>query len=422
MRTRYHLVVLFLVANCKIFSQEVAPDKADSTCPQKDAVDVLRQWMGKPIKPVKLGTLILVPIIGSNPAQGFSIGAGGQYAFRRKEEGSLYSLMSASVTVTTKKQLIVQIKNNVYTKNNKFFLSGDWRFLVYSQPTYGLSTRAPDGSILDYQNVINGIQVHDDSLVQPMQFNHVRFYQTVSMNLAKSVYVGIGYHLDYHFNIIDQKLDTATHALTSHYIYSKHYGFNPHEYLLSGLSINFVADTRDNMINPYKGFFANVNYKFYPAFLGNAKTANSLLLEWRSFHGLSARNPRHLIGFWLLGAFSPVGDLPYLDLPALGYDQRGRSGRGYTQGRYRGPDLLYGETEYRFPISQCGGVLGGVVFVNATTANSPDKRIKLFDYIEPAYGFGLRIMVDKHSRTNLQVDYGFGHHSSGFYLGATEVF
>ena len=422
MCNRYYLVfVLFLVA-LGSFGQEPGQDTVNSTCPQKDLPDVLREWFGKPpiIKPVKLGTLILVPTIGSSPATGFSIGAAAQYAFRRRESNSLYSLLSASVSVTTKKQMIVQLKNNVYTKNNKFFLSGDWRFLVYSQSTYGLSTKAPDGTLLDYQN--GGTPIPDDSLAQPMIFNWVRFYQTVSMKLKKSIYVGLGYHFDYHFNIIDERLDTTNRSLTSHYLYSNHYGFNTQEYVLSGLSINFVVDTRDNMINPYKGFFANVNYRFYPDFLGNKKTGNYILTEWRSFHSLSSKNPRHLLAFWLIGAFSPKGQLPYLDLPAIGYDQRGRSGRGYTQGRFRGSDLVYGETEYRFPISKCGGILGGVVFANATTANSPDKKVSLFDYIAPAYGGGLRIMVDKHSRTNLQVDFAFGQHSHGFYLNATEVF
>ena len=35
---------------------------------------------------------------------------------------------------------------------------------------------------------------------------------------------------------------------------------------------------------------------------------------------------------------------------------------------------------------------------------------------------GLRIMVDKRSRTNLAVDVGFGQKSFGFYLAASEAF
>jgi hypothetical protein len=46
----------------------------------------------------------------------------------------------------------------------------------------------------------------------------------------------------------------------------------------------------------------------------------------------------------------------------------------------------------------------------------------LFQYIAPGYGLGLRMMVDKKSRTNLQLDIGFGNQSSGVYLGAAETF
>ncbi len=93
-------------------------------------------------------------------------------------------------------------------------------------------------------------------------------------------------------------------------------------------------------------------------------------MEWRSFHGLSAKNPSHLLTFWLMGNFSPEGQFPYMILSATAYDQRGRAARGYTQGRFRGANMVYGEAEYRFPISKCGGILGGVLFMNATTADN----------------------------------------------------
>jgi hemolysin activation/secretion protein len=106
----------------------------------------------------------------------------------------------------------------------------------------------------------------------------------------------------------------------------------------------------------------------------------------------------------------------------LGYDQRGRSGRGYTQGRFRGTNMMYTEAEYRFPISPCGGLFGGVLFANITTASSQLKNEKLFTTYAPGYGFGLRMKVDKGSRTNLSVDFAFGKNSGGIYFGAAEVF
>ena len=86
--------------------------------------------------------------------------------------------------------------------------------------------------------------------------------------------------------------------------------------------------------------------------------------------------------------------------------------------------MVYSEAEYRFPISRCGGIVGGVVFVNATTTDNPSaaKPLGLFDYIAPAYGFGFRMKVDKRSRTNLQLDFGFGDKATAVYLGAAETF
>ena len=77
---------------------------------------------------------------------------------------------------------------------------------------------------------------------------------------------------------------------------------------------------------------------------------------------------------------------------------------------------MYGEAEYRFPISPCTGILGGVLFANLTTANNPKQSLSLFESVKPGYGLELRVMIDKKSRTNLVVDFAFGERSSGFYL------
>jgi outer membrane protein assembly factor BamA len=176
------------------------------------------------------------------------------------------------------------------------------------------------------------------------------------------------------------------------------------------------------MIQAQKGYFLSLNWQGGFRFIGNDRTSNQLHVEWRSFHGLSKRNPNHLIAFWFMGDFTQEGALPYMILPATAYDQTGRSARGYTQGRFRGNNMVYGEVEYRFPMSKCGGLLGGVVFANATTANNPALDLVLFGSIKPSAGFGLRVKLDKYSRTNLAVDLAFGQNSSGFYLAVSETF
>ena len=140
------------------------------------------------------------------------------------------------------------------------------------------------------------------------------------------------------------------------------------------------------------------------------------------YKSLSATRPRHLIAGWAYANVSVGGTAPYLSLPGTNYDMKNRSARAYVQGRFRGEDLVYVEVEYRFPISKCTGVLGGVLFVNGTTTSNRDGGVKIFDYTKAGYGFGLRVAADKSSRTNIAIDVGFGEKSTGIYFGAAEVF
>ena len=274
----------------------------DTTCSQKDISGVIRAALHKPPKAVvdKGGSVLLIPIIGSNPATGFMYGVGGQYAFKLGEADTRYSLLSGSAQLTTKNQIIFLLKNNVYTKNNNIFFTGDWRYLIFSQSTYGLGTNAPEGGILDYQYNLGGLETSNDSLAQPLKFNFLRFYQSASFRIKKTFYVGVGYFLDYYFKIEDEKLrlNPSDSLITSHYAYNKNYGFDEQKYYSSALNVNLISDTRDNMINPYKGHFLMLSWRGSLKLLGNKNNANFFSLEWRSFHSLSAK---------IHGTFSPFG-------------------------------------------------------------------------------------------------------------------
>lgn len=142
----------------------------------------------------------------------------------------------------------------------------------------------------------------------------------------------------------------------------------------------------------------------------------------QNLRGSFKKTPRNLIAFWVFGDFNLTGDLPYLTLPTIGGDQRARSGRGYVNGRYRGKHMVYAEAEWRFPISPCSKILGGVIFVNATTTDNPSRDIALFQYVRPAVGFGIRLMVNKYFRTNINLDFAIGHNTKGFYFSGQETF
>jgi outer membrane protein assembly factor BamA len=407
------------------FSSSAQDSLLNSECAQRDLADAIRNALNKPPKPKaeSASSFLAFPIIGSNPATGFMYGLGGQYAFKMAES-TKFSIMSGSLQATTKNQYLVIFKNNIYTKKDKIFFTGDWRYQIFSQSTYGLGTNAPTGGVLEYQFGLAGIETNYDSLAQPMKYNFIRIHQSMAFKIKKSMYLGFGFMLDGYSKINDERLrlNPGDTLITSHFAYSKKYGFSTDKYYASALNAAFVIDKRDNMIQPYKGYFLNVGWRGALKILGSEKNANMTNIEWRSYHNVSPRNPAHLVAFWLIGEFSPEGQFPYMTLPATAYDQRSRSARGYTQGRFRGNNYTYGEAEYRFPISKCGGVWSGVAFLNASTANNPVQKLALFESIQPGYGLGLRIMLDKATRTNLTLDYGFGNKSSGFYLAVSETF
>ncbi|TDO83148.1 surface antigen-like protein [Flavobacterium chryseum] len=384
-------------------------------CPPKTLFEIFKKKDSiYVVKPIKNSFFLVIPVIGSQPATGFVFGAVAQYTFKGKEKAAKYSIANLGITYTTKKQWLVNVKNNILLKNNKVFLSGDYRLYIFSQPNYGLGT-----------NIIPNRRENDnfsiDSIAQPMDYNYFKFHQTVSFEVRNNFYVGGGVNIDWYSSIKDNELDVANGNLTYHYNYSQKYGFNDLEYFLTGVSLNLIYDSRDNQVNTNRGWFANINYRFNPVIFKNQGYSNVLYTEYRNFIPVSQKNDRYILGIWAYGQFVTNGKVPYLNLPAIGWDQRSRSGEGYTQGLFRGTNLIYLSTELRFPIT-CNQMLSGTVFTNFVTASNPETNTKLFEYVQPAIGVGLRILIDKATRTNLIVDYAWGNRSKAFYLNAGETF
>ncbi|WP_346863106.1 BamA/TamA family outer membrane protein [uncultured Draconibacterium sp.] len=378
---------------------------------------------------VEVGKFYLspLPIISSNPAFGFVYGAAASAGVYFGDP-STTSMSNGFLTgsYSTKKQLMFTFKTTMYSNNNDWMLMGDWRLFFSSQPTYGLGT----GPQADDLTGIPELYEADSDIPEGelMEFNLIRFHQTVLKQVKPNFFLGLGYHLDAHFDIKDQLLDLESEpqVLTNHYRYSVENGFDPEKYTTSGVSANVIYDSRDNVANPYTGRFAFASFRAIPKFLGSTKNATTLWLEYRDYFSLSELNPRNIFAFWTYGNFTTSGTLPYMNLPALGWDQMGRSGRAFPQGRFRGENLYYAEAEWRFPLTllkRNPDLLGGVVFANMTTASNKADEVKLFNYVEPAAGLGLRIMIQKQSRANLTIDYGWGMNGEGaFYLNLNEYF
>ena len=410
-----------LIFSCLLFVflqyHAIAQNTADSSkpCPVKSLPELFKKKDSVLVfKPKKNNFFLIIPIIGSQPATGFSYGFVTQYTFKGKKLDDKYSSVNLGAIYTEKKQLLINVKNSVMANHNSIFLSGDWRFYVFSQSNYGLGS-----DIIPPSNRDENFDL--STLKEPMDYNYLKFHQTASWKIKNNYYVGAGVHLDWYTTITDKNLNVAAGQLTNHYNYSKKYDFNENEYFVNGLSLNLLYDSRDNQINTNRGMFANINYRYNPAFTKNEQASSVLFMEYRYFLPLSKQNEQHVLSLWSTGQLVTTGNVPYLNLPSIGWDQRSRSGKGYVQGLLRGQKMVYLETEYRFPIT-CNQLISGTVFANFTSASDKDREIRLFQYVQPAAGLGLRILIDKATRTNLVFNYAVGRHSKAFYLNAGESF
>lgn len=368
--------------------------------------------------------LVPLPAVASNPANGWMFGlAPSATWYMGNPENTKLSNLVGNLLYTTKKQWIFSVRSNIFLSENSLILIGDWRYFLTSQPTFGLGSSSPNEVQLDpYFPSNNGVLWGE----QQMDFTLIRFYEAVLKRISDTnFYLGLGYHLDIHSKIENflSEEQNPVNGQFSHDAYNISHGFDVDSYTLSGITLNAVFENRDVAVSPYEKNFAWISYKVNPSFLGSDQSSSTLLLDYRHYFNLNPQRKRHLIGIWAYGNFLVSGNLPYMNLPSLGWDMFGRTGRGYAQGRFRGESMLYSEVEYRFPLQQNKETFGGTLFFNANSFGNKFNGEKLLANINPGYGVGLRVMINKVNRTTISADYAFGREgNSGFYLNINESF
>jgi len=405
------LVLCFnFLAHEGVYAQDMTNPKDDMS-DQRDLKDVLKKLFkikDKPEKELKDSwkkiRISILPGISYNPATDVVIGVSASLTrFLGDPKYTTNSTITSGISYTTKNQFKLSLQSSIFTDHNDWSLQGDFRLWKYVQNTFGLGT----GTL--------------KSAEQNMKFNLIRLNENVLKRVAKNLYAGVGYSLEDYLSITTIDDDDNFIYPNIHNTYSQMHGFDTANYLSSGIVLNLTFDSRDNTVNAYKGFFFDAKYYNYNKAIGSVSNWQKLDLELRTFHSLNKKNS-YRIGLWLMGNIMLNGNVPYMSLPSNGWDKYNAMARGYVQGRFRGRDLLYGEIENRIDLTR-NGLIGIVLFANAITISNPDANVKLFDYVEPAGGVGLRVKFDKYARTNISIDLGIGKHGSkGVFLNIGEFF
>ncbi|NOT76510.1 MAG: BamA/TamA family outer membrane protein [Cyclobacteriaceae bacterium] len=281
-------------------------------------------------------------------------------------------------------------KINLWTSKNNWNIPVEFRISSLTQYSYGL------GSSTEKKDQFR------------LKYNNVRFYGTANRRIKGYLYAGLGINYDRYYKVSDSGDSTA---------FDRHGSGTDETSFSTGITINALYDDRKNSINPDHGHYINFIYRVNPPYLANQSRWSTAYLDYREYKSLSDTK-RKIIAIWAFywGSF---GDVPYFNLPGTQLEFGQRSGRGFSQSRFRGKHMLYLEAEYRFDISK-NGLLGAVLFANVQSLSEADNE--QFSQVNPAGGFGARVKFNKQSNTNLTLDFGFGNESFTFTIGLGEFF
>jgi len=358
-------------------------------------VTILKKIRPDTIKKVTMGPFFsILPGIGEDLATGLTGGLSSNISFYTDKDKNKISSFLVYSCYSVRNQYWTTINSNIILEKQKLYIVGDWRFYYYPTVTYGL------GSSSSFSDAVH------------INYNMFRLYQYVYREIVSDLFGGVGYHMDYHWNINEFNVNPSIEN-----DFEK-YGFSTRS-SSSGVSLDILYDSRKNANNPQNGAFFNIQYRDYFRALGSDQDWQSLLIDARKYITFP-QSSNNILAFWTYDFFTLKGNPPYLDLPSTGSDAYSNLGRGYVVGRYRGLNLIYLESEYRFPLSR-NGLFGGVVFANIESVS--EWPSETFTRINPGGGFGLRVKLNKFSKTNFCVDYGFGMEGSrGIFLNLGDVF
>ncbi len=388
----------------QIDSVSVNHDRVVDTIGKRDLIDVVRSVFNIEPRPIsdqekKKFYFSILPVSSTGASDGRMLITSTTVGFYLGNQRTTYlSSFNFTPYLNLKGRYGFPIRSSFWLNNNTYNIQGDTRLLVYPQYTWGLGGGEP----AENKYLVN--------------YQYLRFYQSALKRITSYFFAGIGYNLDYYFDIDS---DNGTHTTLSQFTNYKYGTQANHNSFSAGPSIDLLYDTRYNLINPLPGWYANLVYRYNPVFLGSDNNWQSLYIDVRKYISLTHSKSKNMIAFWTYywTALSP--GVPYLNLPAIGMDPYQRSGRGIEQNRYRGSSLIYFESEYRRDITK-DGLLGFVVFANINSTTQVDTR--RFRYWNPAGGSGLRIKFNKKSDTNIGIDYGFSTYYSALLLNLGETF
>ena len=326
-----------------------------------------------------------IPVLGYSPETKFMGGAAGICFFRNAgtlDKGRPSSFVP-TVIYTEQKQMLIEISTDIYLKQEEYYLHSNISYKKFPNKFFGVGYDAAD----KFEDLFTS----RESTV----------YIDLLKRLQKELYAGIKLqYADINYDAFEPGGLLSTGNYTG-----KEGG------TIAGLGIQVNIDDRDGVIYPRSGkyiklaavliddsFGSDYNYKYF--FINASKYFSAGERYVLAFNGFF----KHMSGnvpFMRLASFHNVSPL-----------------RGYYENYYRDMNGASLQAELR---TQVYKRLGFVLFAGAGQVAHEISGFR-FDRFKPTGGFGFRFKLIPEENLNIRVDFGYGQHSSGFYIGAGEVF
>ncbi len=367
----------------------------------------------------------LLPAISYSPETQLTLGVIGYYYLDLSEGDPNTNISNFNLlgVYTTANQIAIEARGELFTKGNLWRIRGEVYFNRWPDRNYGL------GNDANAKVVVREDQETDTLNYWPYNSDRWLFNPVVIRRVAPNWYLGGLVDLEYMTRV--RNLDDEVHFLNAAAEQINEVGI---EGTRIGLGWQLLFDSRDNILNPLRGAFAELTSIYYDKAWKSDFTFNSYNLDTRYYLNtfknhtlalrsvLSARFSEEPIQ---IRALSRVGGRYFL--------------RGYFRGTYQDKHMAAFEAEYRLPFwnedldapfGQFWKRLGMTVFAGGAQVNDDFSNFRL-NRFNAAVGTGLRILFNKESRLNIRIDVAFalredsngqGTKQSAFYFYLSEAF
>lgn len=339
------------------------------------------------LETTKKGVFFL-PLLYYTPDTRLAVGGAGVYYFKIQPKDSSQhetrtNFVQFLADYTQNKQTDVWTSWNIFTRNENYLLKGDIRFRNFPDRFYGIGNISTTNQMERYS------------------YNLIQFKTMFLKQLKRDFFVGLDYELEKEYDFTY----TSGGELEKGSITGYNGGVG------SAIGLVSVWDTRDNVINAYKGNLAEFSSYFFTKALGSTFQFININGTFQKYWQIK---PKHILAVQAKSKLS-FGDIPFIDMATLGNDD---ILRGYPKNRFRDKNFAAAQVEYRFPLFWRFGM---TTFAGLGDVFGQYSDLK-FDRLKYSLGAGLRFVVNPAERLNIRLDYAQGREGGYFYIIVAESF